>query len=169
MAEPPRRRRGRGMTRAIFAVAGTALAAIYAIPAFRYLRGLRSRDDDSAVDAGPLADLPEDRPQRVALALHGTDAWSEGGARAGVYLVRSGQSVRVIDAACPHSGCAVDWNAEALEFRCPCHKSRFSLEGARLSGPSPRGLDPQSAEVRDGRVLVRYRRYRAGRAERVPI
>ena len=41
---------------------------------------------------------------------------------------------------CPHLGCAVGW--EGKSFLCPCHDSRFGVDGARQTGPAQRGLDP---------------------------
>lgn len=166
MAEPARR----GVVRLVVAGASTALAALYAIPAFRFLAGARVREDASAVDAGPLAALPDGAPTLTVIERPFADAWSENTrARTGVFLVRAGSEVRALDALCPHTGCTVDYDERRREFRCPCHNSRFSIAGERLSGPSPRGLDPQTAEVQGGRVRVRYCRYRTGRADRVPL
>jgi Rieske Fe-S protein len=161
--------RGRRLFAFVFGGASAALAALYAVPGLRYLIGVRTHDDDATVDAGVLAELPEGVPHRAAVTLRGADAWSVAGARVALYLVRSGEQVSAFDAACPHTGCAVDWSADSQAFRCPCHRSQFSVAGARLAGPAPRGLDPQAVEVRDGRVLVRYRRFRAGRTDRVPV
>ena len=166
MPDEPVRRRALGwLVRGL----GGALVAMYAIPAVRYLVGRRVADDDAPLDAGPLSELTEGVPKRVALHTRAADAWSSGqGAPSAVYLVRSGDRVRALDTTCPHTGCAVAWEAEAARFRCPCHKSAFSVDGARTAGPAPRDLDPEEDEVKGGRVLVRYRRYRPGRRDRVP-
>lgn len=50
------------------------------------------------------------------------------------------------DAACPHQGCNVG-AVEGAEIVCPCHNSRFGLDGAVLSGPSPTGLVPVEVAV----------------------
>ena len=55
-------------------------------------------------------------------------------------LVRT--SVSVITAAsmeCPHNQCKVD-TYNGTQFVCPCHASRFTGTGVRVSGPTPRGL-----------------------------
>jgi nitrite reductase/ring-hydroxylating ferredoxin subunit len=55
-------------------------------------------------------------------------------------LVRS--STSVITAAsmeCPHNQCKVN-TYNGSQFVCPCHASRFTGAGARVSGPTPRGL-----------------------------
>ncbi len=40
---------------------------------------------------------------------------------------------------CPHNQCKVG-TYNGTQFVCPCHASRFTGAGARVSGPTPRGL-----------------------------
>jgi Rieske Fe-S protein len=35
----------------------------------------------------------------------------------------------------------VDWNNAEKSWDCPCHGSRFSYDGALLTGPSVKGLE----------------------------
>ncbi|MBM4321630.1 MAG: Rieske (2Fe-2S) protein, partial [Deltaproteobacteria bacterium] len=52
-----------------------------------------------------------------------------------VVLVRRGGELRGLSARCPHLGCRIDQlDGEAL--LCPCHGSRFDLEGRPLTGPA---------------------------------
>lgn len=37
---------------------------------------------------------------------------------------------------CPHMGCALKWNKEEHTFDCPCHGSRFDVDGEILDGPA---------------------------------
>jgi menaquinol-cytochrome c reductase iron-sulfur subunit len=61
-----------------------------------------------------------------------------------VFIVRDGRSFHAISAICTHLGCTV--RAEALpdlvthRFVCSCHGSRYSGDGANVSGPAPRPL-----------------------------
>jgi Rieske Fe-S protein len=163
-AETARRRALHWIVRGL----GAGLALVYAIPGALYLRGRgRAQDAAATVDVGALDSLPDGVPQHVTVAVPGNDAWNQGGTRASVFLVRRGDRVDAFDSTCPHTGCAVKWEAEASQFRCPCHKSAFSSSGERLAGPAPRGLDPEECQVQAGRVLVRYRRFRPGRPDRV--
>jgi Rieske Fe-S protein len=79
-----------------------------------------------------------------------------------VWLVRSGSSYRALSTTCPHAGCAVDWSEAERAFVCPCHDSRFGLDGTRTAGPSPRDLDALPIALDGGRVQVTWRRFRPG-------
>src|ERR1043166_1554335 len=57
-----------------------------------------------------------------------------------------------LSAICPHLGCAIGWDSAARNFLCPCHDSRFSAAGDKLTGPSERGMDELPLDVKDGRL-----------------
>lgn len=69
-----------------------------------------------------------------------------------------------LSAVCPHLGCGIGWEPIAGNFLCPCHDSRFSLDGAKLTGPSERGMDTLPLEVKDGRLQLTWIRYKLGLA-----
>lgn len=76
--------------------------------------------------------------------------------------------VVALSAVCPHLGCAVGWDASAGNFLCPCHDSRFSPAGDKLTGPSERGLDELPLQVVDGRLQLMWIRYKPGQSVREP-
>ncbi|MCJ8006554.1 glycine/D-amino acid oxidase-like deaminating enzyme/nitrite reductase/ring-hydroxylating ferredoxin subunit [Lederbergia wuyishanensis] len=70
------------------------------------------------------------------------------GGRAGAYKTMDGQ-LYVVDTTCTHMGCEVNWNSADQTWDCPCHGSRFSIEGDVIEGPAERPLkkiDPNSID-----------------------
>lgn len=50
--------------------------------------------------------------------------------------------LRGVDATCTHLGCIVQHDAERGCWQCPCHGSRFALDGSVLQGPAMQPLEP---------------------------
>ncbi len=55
--------------------------------------------------------------------------------------------------ACPHQNTALRWDAKAVRFQCPKHKSRYKPDGVFIDGRATRGLD-RFAVRRDGEKLM---------------
>lgn len=55
-----------------------------------------------------------------------------------VCIVREGNKVAAISTTCTHLGCIVA--PSATGFQCPCHGSRFDVDGNVTGGPAPKGL-----------------------------
>ena len=58
-----------------------------------------------------------------------------------------------LSAICPHQGCTVSQVTDG-QIVCPCHNSRFSLDGAVVDGPAQRPLDPRQVTVADGSITL---------------
>lgn len=43
---------------------------------------------------------------------------------------------------CPHLGCALKWNPAEHTWDCPCHGSRFTLDGTLIDNPATKDLKP---------------------------
>lgn len=52
----------------------------------------------------------------------------------------SGGKLHAVSAICTHMGCRVAFNDAEQSWDCPCHGSRFDLDGAVLNGPATRAL-----------------------------
>jgi Rieske Fe-S protein len=72
------------------------------------------------------------------------------------FLVKSGDKVNCFAVNCSHLGCPISVNVTDKTFDCPCHGSRFNLDGTVLHGPAAfplshlswkQGSDPASIEV----------------------
>ncbi len=42
---------------------------------------------------------------------------------------------------CTHLGCIYSWTPANNRFECPCHGSKYRLDGRRIEAPAPRDLD----------------------------
>jgi Rieske Fe-S protein len=51
-------------------------------------------------------------------------------------------AVHECSAICPHLHCVVQWNGGEKSWDCPCHGSRFDVDGTMLNGPASRRLAP---------------------------
>jgi cytochrome b6-f complex iron-sulfur subunit len=79
-------------------------------------------------------------------------------AQARAWLRRDSVGVVALDAVCPHLGCLVRQDESQPGFYCPCHGSRFALNGALLQGPAARSLRQLDVRVRpEWEIVVRLR------------
>ncbi len=58
----------------------------------------------------------------------------------------AGGDVHAVSLTCTHLGCTVAWNDAENTWDCPCHGSRFSLEGKVLEGPAVENLEKVTLE-----------------------
>jgi glycine/D-amino acid oxidase-like deaminating enzyme/nitrite reductase/ring-hydroxylating ferredoxin subunit len=52
-------------------------------------------------------------------------------------------TVTALSAVCAHLGCIVQFNAAAATWDCPCHGSRYALDGTVIQGPAVNPLKPR--------------------------
>ncbi|MGY2062622.1 QcrA and Rieske domain-containing protein [Nocardia gipuzkoensis] len=57
-----------------------------------------------------------------------------------------------LSSTCTHLGCRVTAIADGL-IACPCHGSRYHLDGSVAAGPAPRPLDTRAIRVDADRIL----------------
>ncbi|MEU3146519.1 MULTISPECIES: FAD-dependent oxidoreductase [unclassified Streptomyces] len=66
-----------------------------------------------------------------------------GGRRCAVYRDEGG-ATHAVSARCTHLGCLVAFNEAETAWECPCHGSRFGVDGEVLQGPALRPLPPRT-------------------------
>lgn len=151
---------------------GVGLAAIPAVPAIGYLvHPLGGGDKHTGfVPAGKRAGFGA-TPVRVDLRADRVDAWSrESGVKLGsCWVVEREGKLTALSTSCPHLGCAVDYDEAAQKFKCPCHRSAFSLDGKVEEGPSPRPMDTLELQEQEGLVAIRFQRFRTGVSDKEPV
>ena len=136
----------------------------------------RTRDDQSMVPVTRLSVLPADGvPRKFTVSTDRVDGWTtyQNTPVGAVYLRRTeDDQLSCLNVVCPHAGCFVNLAPGATHFACPCHRSRFALDGTidDPASPSPRAMDTLECEIReDGEVWVRFQNFQPGQEHKVPI
>jgi cytochrome b6-f complex iron-sulfur subunit len=99
---------------------GTALAGVMRLP-------------KPAVLPGPLRVFKLGDPAQYPV---GSVTRNEAG---GFFLFHEEQGFHAISSVCTHLGCVVS-HTENEGFACPCHGSRFTVDGTVVGGPAPAAL-----------------------------
>ena len=131
----------------VFASIGTA--------AFRFLRPRISAASDRWLDVAHVGELGGSQPVNRKVVAQHVAGWSTTTEEHNVFVLPA-KNNQVLSAICPHKGCEVVWEQQRNQFSCPCHESYFAADGAKISGPSPRGMDQLPARVQDGKLQVQY-------------
>jgi Rieske Fe-S protein len=87
------------------------------------------------VTGGDVEDVREIKAGEGAVLRRGTS-------KLAVYRDES-SALHVRSAICTHLGCVVAWNSAEKSWDCPCHASRFSVDGEVLHGPAGSPLRPE--------------------------
>lgn len=85
--------------------------------------------------AGEIASVHEIAQGEGAIIRQGTH-------KLAVYRDEHGE-LHALSAQCTHLGCIVHWNSAERSWDCPCHGSRFDVNGEILHGPAATPLEVQ--------------------------
>lgn len=135
----------------------------------------RGRRGATMVRVTRLSALPPDgSPRKFTVEADHVDAWATYADTpvGAIYLRRTGDEVVALNVVCPHAGCFVRLLPDRTRFQCPCHNSRFDLEGnvSDPASPAPRSMDELPVEIRnDDEVWVRFQNFLPGRDEKIPV
>lgn len=79
------------------------------------------------------------------------------------YVIGAPAGVFALSAVCTHLGCITRFRLDERVIACPCHGSRFDLEGNVVHGPAPRPLpwldvtqDPVGNLVVDTGIVISH-------------
>ncbi len=56
------------------------------------------------------------------------------------YVIRGTDGFRALSMVCTHLGCITRYQPDKNLIACPCHGSRFAMDGEVVHGPAPRPL-----------------------------
>lgn len=85
---------------------------------------------------------------------------SEGGALVGfagdepIAVIKRNGKLVALSAICQHQRCTVIFKGDKKLFECPCHFSRYQLDGTVINGPTTKPLPPKKVELRDEFIWI---------------
>lgn len=118
-----------------------------------------------SADSGPL-EFPEGRFWLVNIG----DAGVADPRLPADYPERAQKGVLALYKVCVHLGCLYKWVPTNNRFECPCHGSKYLLNGVRIDGPARRNLDALVVQALDasGNVLAETDRTNTGSPIELP-
>jgi Rieske Fe-S protein len=89
-----------------------------------------------------FADRLRERGRRSSAELAAGEAGivQHDGRRSAAFRDEEGR-LHAVSPTCTHLLCQVRWNDAERSWDCPCHGSRFALDGAVLQGPATKPLE----------------------------
>jgi menaquinol-cytochrome c reductase iron-sulfur subunit len=127
-----------------------------AVPAAIYLLfPPKLRKGQQWVETADLSTIPADTPTEISFQRTRVDGWKVINEKATAWVVKQpNNEVVAFLPQCTHLGCAYHWDDPSRTFICPCHTSRFSMDGQVLGGPAPRPLDRFMTKIQGGRLDI---------------
>jgi menaquinol-cytochrome c reductase iron-sulfur subunit len=133
------------------------ITGMVAISVGTYLVGSPKEKEnaDEWADAGDIADLRVNLPQEIRFERNRVDGWKVRRENASAWLVLDNHNkITAFSPLCTHLGCAYRWETQARVFVCPCHGSKFALDGKVLAGPAGRPLDRLTVKMEANRLWL---------------
>jgi menaquinol-cytochrome c reductase iron-sulfur subunit len=154
----------------LVALAATIVGAVFAVAPAVGKRGASSL-------GAKWSPVPGAKPDRAAgptahrVRVVADAGWAMSSASYAVFVdVKGDGTPAAFSARCPHEGCTVTYRGDDGEYVCPCHASRWTRDGARVSGPTKRGLDPLDVRTNEqGGLDVRYTTFALDTPDRIEL
>jgi menaquinol-cytochrome c reductase iron-sulfur subunit len=148
----------------LLTVAGVALNAIagvlFAAPIIGYLLAPAGRrqikKDLEWLSLGELTQFPAGETRLATYRNPDVRPWDgdTGNIPCWVRCISAGQ-FQVFAINCAHLGCPVRWFPQSGLFMCPCHGGAYYADGARASGPPPRGLFQYDYKIQNDQLWIK--------------
>jgi Rieske Fe-S protein len=106
------------------------------------------------LNAGSLSALADNEATPVTLRVARQDGYTQTVDRQVVFLVKSPGGIKALSSTCTHLGCRVSWDADAKQFKCPCHGGVYDKTGAVVSGPPPAPLASLMTRVAGDQIFI---------------
>ena len=117
---------------------------------------MRRLGGQSWIQLGAVASFPEGETRLAVFRNPVSVEWDGATAKIACWVRHvKGDQFQIFAVNCTHLGCPVRWFAQSKLFMCPCHGGAYYEDGARASGPPPRGLFKYEYQVREGQLWVR--------------
>jgi Rieske Fe-S protein len=134
-------------------------AVVLATPVIGYLLAPILRAEGGQyrkwIDLGELDEFPEGQTRLAKYKNPISNAWDGETDNIPCWVRRvQGETFQVFAVNCAHLGCPVRWFPQSGLFMCPCHGGVYYQDGARASGPPPRGLFEYPYKIEGGHLLI---------------
>lgn len=92
--------------------------------------------------------------QAISLVVNMEELTHKVTKKGNVFIKKHNDEISVFDARCTHMGCLLNYSENENAFVCPCHSSKFSLDGTVLKGPAQKKLDTISFKISNKNLLI---------------
>ncbi|WP_392530849.1 ubiquinol-cytochrome c reductase iron-sulfur subunit [Nostoc sp. C117] len=65
------------------------------------------------------------------------------------------ENLTAVNPTCTHAGCTVGWEPSTKTFLCPCHGSKYGIDGKVQKGPAKEALKTYAAKIEGTSVVVK--------------
>ncbi len=134
-------------------------ASLFAIPILGYILSPAARRQMgkglSWISLGPLTQFPVGETRLAIFRNPQVRQWDGDTGNIPCWVRRiSADKMQVFAINCAHLGCPVRWFPQSQLFMCPCHGGVYYADGARASGPPPRGLYEYSYKIEKNELMI---------------
>jgi cytochrome b6-f complex iron-sulfur subunit len=111
------------------------------------------------------------RTPKTSIVLDVPEAYSLGSVtpvpEVRAWLIRDDEGLYALSSVCTHLGCLVNFNNN--QFECPCHGSKFDVNGNVLNGPALRPLEYVELKLSPENYVVLDTNKRVSSSDRLQI